>query len=121
MAGWSSRCAARLDEARKALAFDGAAVKIEGNAVGFNATVGPAMYAVRVTRTSPSSPARNSWNPARDTWVDLPIIDKSYSTQKLNLFRWSEKLEASIAAYRGDDSRRSPPVPAWLKRFVDVM
>jgi hypothetical protein len=22
-------------------------------------------------------------------WMNLPIIDKSYSTQKLNLFRWS--------------------------------
>ena len=114
-----------LEKARVALGADDAAfakarTTVDGDAVLLSVTDGNAMRTVRVTPTSPTSPARNNWSPPRDQWVDLPIIDKSYSTQKLNLFRWSEKLEGSITAHRGDDSPRAPPVPKWLERFVEV-
>ncbi|MGZ3440941.1 MAG: hypothetical protein ACXVDD_15560 [Polyangia bacterium] len=125
MRGWTARCKALLERARVELgtgdaAFAAARTTIEGDAVLLSVTDGGAMRSVRVTPTSPTSPARNNWNPPRDQWVDLPIIDKSYSTQKLNLFRWSEKLEGSITAHRSDDSPRAPPVPKWLERFVEL-
>ena len=125
MRGWTARCKARLEKARVEMGGGDAAMAaartvIEGDAVLLSVTEGGAIRTVRVTPTSPTSAGRNNWNPPRDQWVDLPIIDKTYSTQKLNLFRWSEKLEGGITAYRGDDSPRAPPVPKWLERFVEV-
>jgi len=118
-------CKARLERARKELSKSDAAVgrarvAEENGALVLRVEHEGALRMVTVGPTSPRSSARNSWNPARDTWVDLPIIDKSYSTQKLNLFRFGKALEATITAYRGDDSPRAPPVPAWLRPFVDA-
>ena len=125
MAAWTAACEARLDQARVALAahdqaFAEARVTVAGEVVELSVTEGAAIRTVRVTTSSAQSGARNNWNPPPDRWVDLPIIDKTYSTQKLSLFRWSDGLEGALTAYRGDDSPRAPPVPPWLRPFVDA-
>jgi hypothetical protein len=122
---WKTTCAARLESAQTEMAQSDAAfsrgrVTTEKDAVRFHLTDGAKSYSVIVTPTSSSSPARNSWNPPRDRWTDLPIIDKTYSTTKLNRFRFGKRLEASLLANRGDDSPRAPPVPKWLKKFVEI-
>ncbi|HZS37423.1 MAG TPA: hypothetical protein VFF06_11390 [Polyangia bacterium] len=126
MAPWTRRCVERLERAEKDFArgrksFQRDRLGVEDGAVVWSATDGDAGFYVRIAPTSPSSPARNSWNPPRDQWTHLPIIDKSYSLTKLNLFRWNDRLEAGIGASRADDSPRAPPIPKWLARFVAVM
>jgi hypothetical protein len=118
-------CKERIERARKDLARSDAAVANartveEKGALVLRVHDQTALRMVTVGPTSPNSPARNNWNPPRNSWVDLPIIDKTYSTQKLNLFRFGDTLEGSITAYRGDDSPRAPPVPAWLRPFVEA-
>jgi hypothetical protein len=125
MAAWTQACVAHLERARVELARTDPTLarvrtKIEGGAVVVSVDAGGKIRAVHIAPTSPHTPARNNWSPPRDQWVDLPIIDKTYSTQKLNLFRYGKSLEAAITAYRGDDSPRAPPVPAWLQPFVDA-
>jgi hypothetical protein len=53
-------------------------------------------------------------------WTHRPIIDKSYNVTKLNMYRSGATLEAQLVAGRADDSPRAPPVPAWLRPFVDT-
>lgn len=125
MSDWTPRCAARLERARSEMArtdesFSGAKVKVERDAVVLSVERGTTIHLVRITVTSPRTPERNNWNPPLDKWIDLPIIDKAYTTLKLNLFRWSTRLQGSIMVHRADTSRRAPPVPAWLERFVAV-
>ena len=125
MGAWVAACEARLDQARLVVAarepaFAHARVTVAGDVVELSVSDGSAMRTVRVTTSSPQSQARNNWNPPADRWVDLPIIDKTYSTQKLSLFRWSDGLEGELTAHRGDSSPRSPPVPPWLRPFVDA-
>jgi hypothetical protein len=118
-------CVARLERARAELArsqaaFARAHVAVADGVVGLQLTDGDASYAVSVTATSPSSQARNNWNPPIDQWVDLPIIDKSYSLTKLYRFRFGARLEGTILASRADASPRAPPVPPWLRRYAEV-
>jgi hypothetical protein len=122
---WKPACVARLEAAQKEIsesdaAFSHGRVTSEKDAVRFHLSDGEKTYAVIVTTTSANSGARNNWNPPRDRWTDLPIIDKSYSTTKLNRFRWSKHLEASLMANRGDDSPRAPPIPKWLRKYVEI-
>ncbi len=124
-AGRLGACVARLERARTELArtqtaFARAHVGVQDGVAALQLTDGDASYAVSVTATSPSSQARNNWNPPIDHWVDLPIIDKSYSLTKLYRFRYGARLEGTITASRADDSPRAPPVPAWLRRFAEV-
>jgi hypothetical protein len=126
MTPWARRCIALLERAEKDLARGRASFKRQrlvfaDGTVAWSAGDGEGSYFIAVAPTSASSPARNSWNPPRDQWTHLPIIDKAYSTTKLNLFRWNDRLEASIGANRADDSPRAPPLPKWLRPFVAAM
>jgi hypothetical protein len=139
-ADWLQACAIKLETARVRLAaqsplFADAKVEVAGGRVtlrvGMEASstmraepaAGAEGYFVEVRERPPREPhveSADSPNVAVDLWVDLPIIDKTWTPDKLRRYRHNGRLEGVLRASRNDDSQRAPPVPAWLANFVRI-
>jgi hypothetical protein len=118
---WIESCRARLEQARLRMAarepaFRDARVETVDGALRLEVLRDETWWTVSLT---PRSEGEFAGNPPGE-WQHRPIIDKSYNVTKLNMFRFGAALEARLVAGRNDASPRAPPIPAWLRPFVDA-